>query len=124
VGDGINDAIALKKAQVSISLRGASTAATDTAQIILMDQSLRQLCRVFDLGQEFMTMMRTSLGILLASVALNIGGIYLLNTQVVSTLILKDLFTMISVGNVMLPLQKYRALLADSSENEPILENK
>ncbi|WP_054774246.1 HAD-IC family P-type ATPase [Methylogaea oryzae] len=32
VGDGINDSIALKKANVSISLKGASTAATDTAR--------------------------------------------------------------------------------------------
>ncbi len=38
VGDGINDAIALKKAHISISLSGASSAATDTAQIILMDE--------------------------------------------------------------------------------------
>jgi soluble P-type ATPase len=36
VGDGINDSIALKKAEVSISLRGASTIATDTAQIVFM----------------------------------------------------------------------------------------
>ena len=45
IGDGINDAIALKKAEVSISFRGASTIAMDTAQVILMDQSLNQLCR-------------------------------------------------------------------------------
>jgi len=41
VGDGINDSIALKKAHVSISLKGASTVATDTAQIVLMDASLK-----------------------------------------------------------------------------------
>ena len=39
VGDGINDSIALKKANVSISLRGASSIATDTAQIVFMEES-------------------------------------------------------------------------------------
>ena len=43
VGDGINDSIALKKANVSVSLRGASTIATDTAQIVLMNENLTQL---------------------------------------------------------------------------------
>ncbi len=42
VGDGINDAIALKTAHVSVSLRGATTVAMDAAQIVLMDQSLDQ----------------------------------------------------------------------------------
>lgn len=53
VGDGINDAIALKKAHTSISLRGASTAATDTAQIVLTDESLEQLAHVFEMAQRF-----------------------------------------------------------------------
>lgn len=47
IGDGINDAIALKKADVSISLAGATTAATDTAQVVLMNADLRQLLRLF-----------------------------------------------------------------------------
>lgn len=46
VGDGINDAIALKSAQISISLKGASTAATDTAQIIFMDGTLNSLTNI------------------------------------------------------------------------------
>ncbi len=116
VGDGINDTIALKKAQVSISLRGASTAATDTAQIILMDQNLRQLCPLFDLSREFSSTLDNSLNLILIPVALGIGGIYFAGWQVIHVLLLKQFFTLVSLGTVMWPLQKYRALLADNSK--------
>ncbi|MEN8220037.1 MAG: HAD-IC family P-type ATPase [Pseudomonadota bacterium] len=53
IGDGINDSIALKKAQVSISLKGASSVATDTAQIVLMDGRLNQLPLLFKMADEF-----------------------------------------------------------------------
>ena len=36
VRDDINDSIALKKANVLVSLRGATTIATDGAQVVLM----------------------------------------------------------------------------------------
>jgi heavy metal translocating P-type ATPase len=52
VGDGINDAIALKTADVSVSLRGATTAATDTAQVVLMDAHLSQLITLIELVDE------------------------------------------------------------------------
>ncbi|MBL8481071.1 MAG: HAD-IC family P-type ATPase, partial [Rhodocyclaceae bacterium] len=53
IGDGINDAIAMRQADVSISLRGATTVATDTAEIILMDGALDQLLQLFALASEF-----------------------------------------------------------------------
>ncbi|HMZ19218.1 MAG TPA: heavy metal translocating P-type ATPase [Blastocatellia bacterium] len=53
IGDGINDAIAMRQADVSISLRGATTVATDTAQIILMEGTLDQLQHLFELAGEF-----------------------------------------------------------------------
>ena len=53
IGDGINDAIAMRQAQVSVSLRGATTVATDTAQIILMEGNLHQLLQLFQLAEEF-----------------------------------------------------------------------
>ena len=43
IGDGINDTIALKRANVSVSLSGATSAAMDTAQIIMMDGQLVHL---------------------------------------------------------------------------------
>ncbi len=77
VGDGINDSIALKKAQVSISLRGATTIATDTAQIILMDESLNQLERLFDLSEQFEANMQTNLMTTVVPGVFIVGGAFL-----------------------------------------------
>lgn len=74
VGDGINDSIALKKAQVSVSLRGASTIATDTAHVILMDQTLNQLETLFSVSQAFETNMSRNLMSSLVPGVVIIGG--------------------------------------------------
>lgn len=43
IGDGINDVIAMKKANVSVSMSGASSIATDIAQVIFMSGSLSEM---------------------------------------------------------------------------------
>lgn len=55
VGDGINDAIALRQADVSVSLAGATTVAIDTAQVVLMGSDLRRLVTVFELADRMYT---------------------------------------------------------------------
>jgi Cu2+-exporting ATPase len=79
IGDGINDAIALKSAQISISLKGASTAATDTAQIILMDGTLKHLESLFQLSDEFEDTMHTNFLTTIVPGVICIGGVYFLH---------------------------------------------
>lgn len=53
VGDGINDAVALLQADVSVSFRGATTIATDAAQVVLMEDHLEQLQMLFELAGAY-----------------------------------------------------------------------
>lgn len=75
VGDGINDAIALQQADVSISLRGAATLATDTAQIVLMGGSLHELGRLFSIGSKFDRNMRNNYVITSVPSIATVGGV-------------------------------------------------
>ena len=60
IGDGINDAIALRQADVSLSLRGATTVATDAAQVVLMDDDLNQLRLLWELAEGFQHSLATN----------------------------------------------------------------
>jgi heavy metal translocating P-type ATPase len=104
VGDGINDSIALKKAQVSISIRGASSIATDTAQIVLMDGSLSQLGSLFQLAQDFSANMKMTQALTLGPGVVCIGGVFFLHFGILSSLLLFNLSLVAGVANAMRPL--------------------
>ncbi|AKT38554.1 heavy metal translocating P-type ATPase [Chondromyces crocatus] len=63
VGDGINDAIALRKATLSVSMRGASAAAVDSAQVTLVDGTLKRLDDLFELGRAHERSQRAGLAL-------------------------------------------------------------
>lgn len=108
VGDGINDAIALKSAQVSISLKGASTAATDTAQIIFMDGTLNHLESLFQFADGFEQTMLRNLIISFAPGSATIAGVYLLHLGIAPAMAIFYLGCFAGLGNVMWPLVKHQ----------------
>lgn len=110
VGDGINDAIALKKANVSISLRGATTVATDTAQIVLIDGTLNHLSSLFDLVHAFEITMKRNLLISTVPTVLCLGGIIFLHWGVLTGILLTQATLFTGIGNSMLPLWKQKRL--------------
>jgi len=104
VGDGINDAIALQKADVSISLRGASTVATDIAQVILMNQSLDQLGDLFELAQEFDANMKGTFATVLLPALMAIGGGLFLNFGLAYAIVMNQVGFAGGIGYALWPL--------------------
>ncbi len=77
VGDGINDAITLQQADVSVSMRGATTIATDSAQVVLSSGSLQQLAHLFELAHAFKRDLKTTLEFAYIPGSLLITGVFL-----------------------------------------------
>ena len=107
IGDGINDAIALKSAQVSISMKGASSAAIDTAQIIFMSGSLTPLFKLFELTDEFEKTMNNNLLLSIVPGILNIGGVYVLHFGLAASMSIFYLGSAAGLANTLLPFIKH-----------------
>ncbi len=108
IGDGINDAIAMRQAEVSISLRGATTVATDTAQIILMEGNLHQLLYLFQLGREFERNLKQNVRFTTAVSAVAVSGILLAGFTFVATEIFYSLSLFGGLALAMKPLLDHR----------------
>ncbi|MCB0106895.1 MAG: HAD-IC family P-type ATPase [Caldilineaceae bacterium] len=75
VGDGINDSIALKQADVAISLRSATSLATGTPQVILLDDRLDGIETLLDLAHRFEKNQKVAMGIVLGSSAFCLSAV-------------------------------------------------
>jgi Cu2+-exporting ATPase len=107
VGDGINDSIALKQANVSVSLRGATTIATDTAQIVLMDASLNQLAHLFELAQNFEHNMQANLITTIIPGVICVGGVFLLHFKLLTAVMIYNVGLVAGVINAMTPIVRH-----------------
>ena len=108
VGDGINDAIAMNAANVSISLSGATSIATDTAQAILMDGSLIHLCDLFDTAHKLKNNLWRSLVLITIPTAVSLGGALFMGLGLGSSFIIIYSSFALALLNAMLPILEYK----------------
>lgn len=106
VGDGINDAVALTQANVSVSLSGATSLATDAAQVVLMDQGLTHLCALFDLAKNLEANLRRTFLSVAAPVTINLLGIFWLHFGLASVILISSSLNLLGLANAMSPLYR------------------
>lgn len=105
VGDGINDAIALQQADVSVSMRGATTIATDSAQVVLSSGSLQQLAHLFELAHAFKRDLNTTLKFAYIPGTTLIAGVFLFHFGMGAALILYSAGLVGAIHNALRPMQ-------------------
>lgn len=115
VGDGINDSIALKKANVSVSLRGATTVAMDAAQVVLMQESLRQLPYLFSLADEMEQSMKLGYAAGMIPGVLNVAGVFLLGWGYAQALGLSMVSLAAGLAIAIRPVYKHKKELAQQA---------
>lgn len=123
VGDGINDALALKKAHVSVSLRGATSVATDTAQVVLMDQSLYGLPTLFALTHEMQHTLKVIYRIATVPAFVLIGGVFLGFAGIPLILVSRSLVLSINATLAIRPMFKSRLTVDGRTTEAALLES-
>jgi heavy metal translocating P-type ATPase len=113
VGDGINDAIALKKANVSISLRGATSIATDTAHVVFMEQGLGKLCELRDIACDLERNVRNSWIMILVPNIACILGVFTLGFGIGASVATNNVAALGALANGLWPMRKVAQLEAE-----------
>jgi heavy metal translocating P-type ATPase len=106
IGDGINDSIALKSANVSISIAGASSIAKDMAEIVLMDGTLNHLVAAVELSKRLEINLQRCLKLCLVPSGLNLLGAFVFKYNILTALLVNNAFAALGVSKVFYTSKK------------------
>lgn len=89
-------------------MSGATTIATDTAQIVLMDGSLKQLVQLFDVAKRYNHNVKRSFVMTLLPTATAVGGILFLHFGIATSVILYYTGLAAGMSNAAFPILKQK----------------
>lgn len=110
IGDGINDSVALQRAAVSASFRGAASIAQDTADILLMEPDLMLLPQLVRLGRELDQRMSYSEALNNAAGVICVTAVLLFGVGIGGAMLIYSSGIAASITNAMIPLWPPRML--------------
>ncbi len=110
IGDGINDAVALQKADVAISLHGAATIATDTAEIVLIKPDLSYLPYLLQMANDLNNRINSGTMINTASSITCVTGILIFGMGISGAVFLYYSTLGINIVNAMVPILREKTL--------------
>ena len=119
IGDGINDSIALQKADVAISLHGAATIAQDTADIVLMSPDLLHLPYLITLSRDLHRRLDYSERLNNTSGIACITGVLVAGMGLSGAIVLYCCGLLVNISSAMLPLLYYaqKTAIPDNTTN-------
>ena len=104
VGDGVNDTIAMEQADISISLSGASTIATDVAQIVLMDGNLRHIPDLMAHSKKLDKNLSRSLVLNIVPNVIALNGVLFLHFGMLTTMLISQSPLVLGTINAFFPV--------------------
>ncbi len=117
VGDGVNDSIAMEQADISISLSGASTIATDVAQIVLMDGNLRHIPGLMALSKKLDKNLSRSLVLNIVPNVVALNGVLFLRFGMLTTMLISQSPLVLGTINAFFPVDN-KAEHYDTDDDE------
>jgi Cu2+-exporting ATPase len=104
VGDGINDSLCLRQADVGIAVHGSSDVARETAHLALLEESLWKIPEALDIAREAIELIRQGWGINFCSNCAAIGLTLLGFTGPIGTTVVSNGAALLATLNGLRPL--------------------
>jgi len=116
IGDGVNDTIAMKKANISISMSGATSVATDTAQIVLMDGTLSHLNALMKISFDLNKNLQRGWVYNIIPGTITIFSAFVLHIHIITAILVSQTGLTAGIANAMMPLRKITNSNKDKSD--------